>query len=203
MLPTNPAYGEWPASGEIDIMESRGNNYTYPNGNNVALQTTHWGPNKDLDMDDVTNAGLPAAHGTYPDAFHVFGLQWTEKYLFTYIDTRVKQVLYQPFDKPAWGRGHFPNTNSSGSAIVDTWANASNAAPFDQSFYLIMNVAVGGTNGWFKDGIGGKSWSDQSATAKLDFWNDRNNWYPTWKEKGQMEVQSVKMWQQKGYNGCH
>jgi len=204
MLPTTSTYGAWPASGEIDIMESRGNNYTYPTGgNNVVLQTTHWGPSPDFDMSHVTNAGLPAAHAPWPSTFHVFGMQWTEKYIFTYIDSRVQQVLYQKFDKPAIQRGNFPKTWANGTMVVDVWANATDAAPFDQDFYLIISLAVGGTNGWFKDGLGGKAWSDNSQTAKLDFWNDRANWYPTWKEQGQMEVQSVKMWQQKGYNGCH
>jgi beta-glucanase (GH16 family) len=32
MLPVSNVYGEWPASGEIDIVESRGNNYTYSLG---------------------------------------------------------------------------------------------------------------------------------------------------------------------------
>jgi len=26
--------------------------------------------------------------------------------------------------------------------------------------------------------------------------------YPTWQESPEMVIQSVKMWQQKGYNGC-
>ena len=29
MMPAKDTYGPWPASGEIDIMESRGNNWTY------------------------------------------------------------------------------------------------------------------------------------------------------------------------------
>ena len=40
--------------------------------------------------------------------------------------------------------------------------NGKNSAPFDKPFYLIMNVAVGGTNGWFPDGVGGKPWLDGS-----------------------------------------
>ena len=32
LLPTNNEYGNWPASGEIDIMESRGNAASYPSG---------------------------------------------------------------------------------------------------------------------------------------------------------------------------
>lgn len=30
MLPVNDVYGAWPASGEIDIMEARGNGISYP-----------------------------------------------------------------------------------------------------------------------------------------------------------------------------
>jgi beta-glucanase (GH16 family) len=49
MLPKSSVYGGWPRSGEIDIMESKGNdNYKDGNGVNVgnALMgsTLHWGP---------------------------------------------------------------------------------------------------------------------------------------------------------------
>ena len=45
MLPTESVYGAWPASGEIDLAESRGNNYTYKyGGNQVASSALHWGP---------------------------------------------------------------------------------------------------------------------------------------------------------------
>ena len=44
MLPTNDTYGPWPKSGEIDIMESRGNGITYPLGGvNVISSSLHWG----------------------------------------------------------------------------------------------------------------------------------------------------------------
>ena len=51
-------------------------------------------------------------------------------------------------------------------------------------------------NGWFTDGKYGKPWIDNSPTAKKDFWNARDVWYPTWEKNGQMIVDSVKMWQQ-------
>ena len=44
MMPTHNQYGQWPASGEIDIMESRGNPSTYtPGGVNKIGSTLHWG----------------------------------------------------------------------------------------------------------------------------------------------------------------
>lgn len=47
LLPADNAYGQWPASGEIDIMESRGNlNYPTNLGGGVESfgSTLHWGP---------------------------------------------------------------------------------------------------------------------------------------------------------------
>ena len=46
MMPRNSEYGTWPSSGEIDIMETRGNNESYPDGGiNWFVSTMHWGPN--------------------------------------------------------------------------------------------------------------------------------------------------------------
>ncbi len=58
-----------------------------------------------------------------------------------------------------------------------------------------MNVAVGGTNGYFPDGVGGKPWSDTSAHADSDFWAAEGTWYPTWQKGNPLMVDSVKVWQ--------
>lgn len=204
MLPVDGAYGPWPQSGEIDIVESRGNNYTYAQGgNNIVSSALHWGPNPANDAWWRTNVKRNALHTTFSAKTHTFGMEWSEKYLFTYIDTRLLQVLYTNFDKPLWEQGNFPLSDSNGTSIVNPWGQTGRfQTPFDQEFYLILNVAVGGTNGWFQDGASGKPWVDTSSVAKKEFWSARNQWLPTWKDNGQMIVKSVKMWQQKGYNGC-
>jgi hypothetical protein len=64
-----------------------------------------------------------------------------------------------------------------------------------------MNVAVGGTNGWFPDRIGDKPWLDGSATAMRDFALKQSDWYATWPadvERRALVVDYVKMWQK-----CH
>ena len=198
LLPVNNAYGQWPKSGEIDIAESRGNNYTYAQGgNNIISSALHWGPNTANDAWWRTNVKRNALHTTFTKKPHTFGMEWSEKYLFTYIDTRLLQVLYTNFDQSLWARGNFPLSDSNGTRLVDPWSQTGNkATPFDQQFYLILNVAVGGTNGWFKDGASGKPWVDQSLTAKKDFWDARNSWLPTWQDNGEMVVSSVKIWQE-------
>ena len=204
LLPVDNVYGPWPESGEIDIVESRGNNYTYAQGgNNIISSALHWGPNPSNDAWWRTNVKRNALHTTFSATTHTFGMEWSEKYLFTYIDTRLLQVLYTNFDTPLWQQGNFPLSDSNGTSIVDPWSQTGrDQTPFDQDFYLILNVAVGGTNGWFQDGQSGKPWVDASPTAKLEFWNARNTWLPTWEANGQMIVKSVKIWQQQGYNGC-
>lgn len=123
--------------------------------------------------------------------------------MFTFIDNRLLQVLYTGFDQPFWDRGNFPLTDSNGTRLIDPWSQTGRpSTPFDQDFYLILNVAVGGTNGWFEDGKSGKPWVDASDTARRDFWNAQGQWFPTWEEKGEMLVKSVKIYQQEGYGSC-
>ena len=89
-------------------------------------------------------------------------------------------MLNLRFDVPFFQRGKFPTSvaNASQEIILpNPWAGRGNSAPFDQrmcnsrntpltkndffpliAFYLILDVAVGGTNGWFPDGAGNKPW---------------------------------------------
>lgn len=200
MLPVNNTYGKWPLSGEIDIVESRGNNYTYKQGgNNIVSSALHWGPDSANDAWWRTNVKRAALHTTYAAQEHKFGLEWSQKYLFTYVNSNLLQVLYTSFNEPLWQRGNFASYDSNGTKIVDVWSQTGrDSTPFDQDFYLIINVAVGGTNGWFQDGVAAKPWSDNSLTAKYDFWNAQKQWLPTWQTEGagQMEVSKVEMWQQ-------
>jgi beta-glucanase (GH16 family) len=197
MLPVNETYGPWPASGEIDIMESRGNNYTYEQGgNNIMSSTLHWGPDPANDAWWRTNVKRPALHTTYSAGFNTFGLEWSQKYMFTYINSRLLQVIYTNFDQPMWQRGNFAQASTNGTRLDDIWSQTGNPnTPFDQRFYLILNVAVGGTNGWFEDNKSGKPWLDVSPNAKKDFWEARDTWFPTW-TKPQMEISRVVMYQQ-------
>lgn len=197
MLPLEDTYGAWPASGEIDIVESRGNNHTYAQGgDNIASSALHWGPDQANDAWWQTNVKRPALHSTYSSQFNTFGMEWSQKYIFTYINSRLLQVLYTNFYTPLWGRGDFPVTGPNNTRLEDPWSQTGrDNTPFDQEFYLILNLAVGGTNGWFEDGKSGKPWVDDSKNAPKDFWNARDQWLPTWTQP-QMEIKQVAMWKQ-------
>lgn len=210
MLPRNSTYGVWPQSGEIDIVESRGNNHSYAQGgNDIISSALHWGPNPANDAWWRTNNKRNALHTTFAKKFHTFGVEWSERYIFTYINSRLLQVMYVNFEPGSnlWDRGQFPTYDAvNGTETKDPWYHGGApipSRPFDQEFYLILNVAVGGTNGWFEDGRSGKPWVDSSKSARRDFWNARETWLPTWKEGSSgMVVKRVQMWQQQGYNGC-
>lgn len=197
MMPVKDTYGPWPQSGEIDIMESRGNNWTYAQGgNNIVSSALHWGPNPANDAWWKTNNKHKILRGNFGEGFNTFGLEWSQKYIFTYVNTRLMQVLYTNFNKPMWQRGGFPQTNENGTRIADSWSQTGRKnTPFDQEFYLIINLAVGGTNGWFEDNKSLKPWVNGSPNAKKDFWSAREDWFPTWKQP-QMEIQRVVMQKQ-------
>ena len=174
MMPEDNVYGDWPRSGEIDIAEFRGNSYKYPEGRDFVSSTLHWGP-------DYQHDGYINTHGTsffrrtdFASSWHTFGLEWTENYLFLYLDSRLKQVMYFKFNEKnkLWKKGGFNGlTTSNGTLFEDPWKQGGKNAPFDEKFYLILNVAVGAQNGWFFDGEGNKPWVDGSDFAVRDFWN--------------------------------
>lgn len=202
MFPAEDYYGAWPASGEIDIGINRGNNYTYGNGigNQLLQSSLHWGPDATTDRWQTTTGARDALHSTYNDKFHTFGLEWTRDYLFTWVDSRLAQVTYVKFSHRFFKLGGFGATYENGSRILDPWTGAgtSHATPFDRPFYLILAVGVGGTSGWFADGVQDKPWADASVTPRKDFWNDRDQWGATWQKPGhgEMIIDEVSMWQQ-------
>ncbi len=69
-----------------------------------------------------------------------------------------------------WEKGNFASNQQN------PWVGEPNSAPFNRDFYLILNVAVGGTNGYFPDGVGGKPWSDTDPHSVNAFWNNRGAW---------------------------
>ncbi|KAJ3003955.1 hypothetical protein HKX48_001492 [Thoreauomyces humboldtii] len=190
LLPTDSQYGNWPASGEIDIMESRGNAPGSPVvGSDSFGSTLHWGPSFAFNQYAKTHAVHALPNGeSLADAFHTYGLEWTPAGIKTYLDSPDNVVLDVPFTESFWSKGGLP------ASINDPWTNQCDAAPFDQEFYLIMNVAVGGTNSYFPDDPS-KPWTNTSPHAALDFWNAKDEWYPTWNGEGAaMKVDSVNVW---------
>jgi len=181
MLPQWEEYGGWPASGEIDLVESRGN-LDLRNEDGVLMghqhagQTLHWGPFWPYNGYEQTTG---YQIGDFGDSFHVYQLEWTETSITLSIDD-VETMSVSPPVGGFWELGGFDQIPGADNP----WSEGDRMAPFDRKFYLIFNVAVGGTNGFFGDNWtnanGPKPWINESPTAPADFWNARNNWLPTW-----------------------
>ena len=184
MLPTDNQYGNWPASGEIDIMESRGNSPSYaPGGYDTFGSTLHWGPHSTQNQFQRTTQTRSGQD--YSAEFHTYGLIWNETYIGTYLDAESNTVLSIPINQSFWERGEWM------SSWENPWRGRGRSAPFDRRFYLILNLAVGGTTGYFPDGHG-KPWENTSPNAINGFYDARDTWFPTWNETFQIDF--VRVW---------
>lgn len=98
-------------------------------------------------------------------------------------------MLDVPFTQSFWDFGKFP------ANLANPWVGEDKSAPFNREFYIIMNLAVGGTGNYFPDGVGGKPWNNADPHAPNTFYNAKGQWYPTWKgEDAALQVDSVSVW---------
>lgn len=117
-------YGGWPRSGEIDLLEARGN-LKYGEEKQIGveqvLSTLHFGPN--WDQDGYPTSGLSSNNESgYHNDFHKFELIWDEKGLKFLLDEKETGTI--PVGDGFWQRGGFKGEN--------IWKDASKMAPFDQ-----------------------------------------------------------------------
>ena len=190
MLPTHQQYGIWPSSGEIDIMESRGNSvedYSFGGYENFG-STLHWGIDYLHNYFDQTHVTMtPEANLT--EEFHVYGLIWNETYIGTYFDDESNVVLNVPINQSFWSK-----TGLQSPPWDNPWKDTEDNAPFNQEYYLIMNVAVGGVTGFFPDAPN-KPWQNDHSHTVNQFYDAKDDWYPTWDgENSALQVDSVRIW---------
>ena len=118
MLPVSGKYGDWPKSGEIDIMEHVG----FDQGNvHFTLHSGKYNWHKGNQITSTTMINDCA------DAYHVYAIEWKPTSIDFFVDDqKLFETKFDP-EKDGYEGG--------------------NAWPFDQSFYLILNLAVGGNWG--------------------------------------------------------
>ena len=129
MMPQKDTHGTWAASGEIDVLEARGQNP------HEILGTLHYGSRWPSNKHSGDTYKLPNK-GTIAD-FHVYAVEWEPGEIRWFFDG--KQYAAQ---SSWWSSGKMDDNGGvipEKEAELDPWP-----APFDHEFYLIMNVAVGG-----------------------------------------------------------
>jgi beta-glucanase (GH16 family) len=129
MLPVDDKYGGWAASGEIDLMEIVGEKP------HEVLNSIHFGsvyPKRSLD----THVH-PLPNDSLVSDWHVYSVEWEPGEIRFYVDDvhTSTQSFWWSCSKTKNGAGIEAKKESD----LNEWP-----APFDQPFYLIMNVAVGG-----------------------------------------------------------
>ena len=105
-IDTNP----WPAAGEIDIMEYRGQDPT------ILIGSVH-GPG--YSGGEAISKSYELQNDRFDTGFHVFGIEWAPDYVNYYVD----DVLYNQITP---------------DDVTGEWV-------FDKPFYLLINLAVGGS----------------------------------------------------------
>ncbi|WP_371374584.1 family 16 glycosylhydrolase [Thalassotalea aquiviva] len=157
MMPTDAEYGEWPKSGEIDIVEAvnLGEEMYQGTGENRVYGTLHYG----RAWDDKSTVGQVYTPKSNPaDDFHTYAIEWEEGEIRWYVDG----YLYSTQRKTdvEWDdEGYAKSVNHKGwysenyDPITGELTTYYTNAPYDKDFYLILNFAVGGD--WAENVHGG------------------------------------------------
>lgn len=116
MMPTDEnLYGQWPRCGEIDIMEVLGND------TDTSYGTIHYG-----NPHSESQGSYTLEEGTFSDEYHVFDVEWEPGKISWYVD------------------GKLIHTEDNWYSATEGQGEITYPAPFDQPFYIILNLAVGG-----------------------------------------------------------
>jgi beta-glucanase (GH16 family) len=157
MLPEKDRYGPWAASGEIDILEAV--NLGVPcakcagGRENTILGTLHFGGKAPKNFQKGEEVAFP---DVLDANFHTYAIEWDPERIVWQVDG----TIFAERRRNEW--------STSGSDAP--------GAPFDQPFYLIINLAIGGKLAESR-GLGG---------VRLDGYPKR------------MEIDRVRVWQRPG-----
>ncbi|ERB64603.1 glycoside hydrolase family 16 protein (plasmid) [Vibrio coralliilyticus OCN008] len=149
MLPSENKYGNWAASGEIDIVEAVNlkAQSDAPDAKEGDLEqrihgTLHYGAQWPNNVSSGAEFSLP--NGVNPaDDFHTYAIEWEKGEIRWYVDN----IHYATQTHHGW----YSQYEQDGKIV-----NAPSFAPFNEKFHLILNLAIGG------------SWSGQTNETGVD-----------------------------------
>lgn len=117
MLPDTTTYGNWPNSGEIDIMEAKGR---LPNETSAAI---HFANNNNQHAYNTGTCDLNQTLSSNMKDWHTYAVEWESDSLFFYVD----DICF------------FGSKCNQYSGV-----QGNSGQPFDKNFHILLNLAVGG-----------------------------------------------------------
>ena len=137
IMPTDEnLYGQWPRCGEIDIAEVLGSD------TGTAYGTIHYGnPHKE------SQGSYTLSEGDFAEEFHTYACEWNPGEIKWYVD------------------GNLIHTANDWYSATEGLGEITFPAPFDQPYYIIFNLAVGGN--W--PGNPDESTDIAGATYEIDY----------------------------------
>ena len=120
LLSAEESYGTWPLSGEIDIMEARGR---LPNR---VYNAVHYG--QPWPMQKYSSSMYKFPTGEDITGFHEYAVEWEPGIIRWFVDGNL-----------------FYETSSWWTMTNDAEEPFPYPAPYDKPFYILLNLAIGGT----------------------------------------------------------
>lgn len=117
MLPDTTTYGNWPNSGEIDIMEAKGR---LSNETSAAI---HFANNNNQHAYNTGTCDLNQTLSSNMKDWHTYAVEWESDSLFFYVD----DICF------------FGSKCNQYSGV-----QGNSGQPFDKNFHILLNLAVGG-----------------------------------------------------------
>ncbi len=125
MMPQGGVYGSWPNSGEVDIMEHIGNKLNWIMAS-IHTGKYYWKNNNQI------SSGYVKKFDNASTEFHEYSIIWDEEGITWLVDNK-------EYFTTVGNQKLKPESNLD--------VDPSMAWPFDQEFFIILNVAVGGNMG--------------------------------------------------------
>ncbi|MEL7208475.1 MAG: glycoside hydrolase family 16 protein, partial [Actinomycetota bacterium] len=128
LRPADSVYGPWPRSGEIDILEYAGptpQGHQHPLGRFFSAALHTWDPSVDGTGGSKKHEGVRPVDAAFFDEFHTFAVEWEPDRFRWYLDGE----LFHTADRDWLAPG------------------ASFPAPFDQPFFITLNLQLDGYAG--------------------------------------------------------